>query len=197
MFNFVSPGVVEAGYGLTTTIIHEDGHHLAMSHPHDGYDSETGVDYEPTGPFYFAWSGDESNSMMSYIDLNWDFSQFDRDNMNRFVSAAFARNANRIAADILADPDAGRAADELAAADRLLGASKVAFARHRYLAAAFTARAAYRLVRRGARQAGVPVVGSTEGWEVDQSSGSVPAANKVAEGATDDAARFHRHRMRR
>ena len=31
-------------------MIHEDGHHLAMSHPHDGYDSETGVDYEPTGP---------------------------------------------------------------------------------------------------------------------------------------------------
>jgi hypothetical protein len=197
VFNFVSPGVTESGYGLTTTMIHEDGHHLAMSHPHDGYDSETGVDYEPTGPFYFAWSGDESNSMMSYIDLNWDFSQFDRDNMNRYVSAAFARNANRIAADILADPDAGRAADELAAADQLLGASKAAFARHQYLAAAFTARAAYRLVRRGARQAGVPVVGSTEGWEVDLSSGSEPATDKVAEGATDDAVKFHRHRMRR
>jgi hypothetical protein len=177
-------------------MIHEDGHHLAMSHPHDGYDSETGVDYEPSGPYYFAWSGDESNSMMSYIDLNWDFSQFDRDNMNRYMSAAFARNANRIAADILADPDAGRAADELDAADRLLGASKSAFARHRYLAAAFTAKAAYDLVRRGARQAGVPVVGSTEGWQVDQSGGQ-PAANKVAEGAADEDARLHRHRLRR
>ena len=41
MFNFVSPAIAEA-YGLTTTMIHEDGHHLAMSHPHDGYDSETG-----------------------------------------------------------------------------------------------------------------------------------------------------------
>ena len=38
MFNFVSPDIVEAGYGLTTTMIHEDGHHLGMSHPHDGYD---------------------------------------------------------------------------------------------------------------------------------------------------------------
>ena len=43
--------------------------------------------------------------MMSYIDLNWDFSQFDRDNMNRFLAAAFACfNSNQIAADILADP---------------------------------------------------------------------------------------------
>ena len=38
VFNFVSPAIAE-NYGLTTTMIHEDGHHLAMSHPHDGYDS--------------------------------------------------------------------------------------------------------------------------------------------------------------
>jgi hypothetical protein len=195
VFNFVFPAVAEA-YGLTTTIIHEDGHHLAMSHPHDGYDSETGVDYEPSGPYYFAWSGDQTNSMMSYIDLNWDFSQFDRDNMNRFLSAAFARNANRIAADILADPDAGAAADELAAADRLLGASKRAFAGHRYLTAALAAQEAYRLVRKGARQAGVPVVGSTEGWQVDE-SGSRPTLDKLAEGATDEAPVTQRHRLRR
>ena len=195
VFNFVYPAVADA-YGLTTTIIHEDGHHLGMSHPHDGYDSETGVDYEPSGAYYFAWSGDQSNSMMSYIDLNWDFSQFDRDNMNRFMSAAFARNTNRIAADILADPDAARAFDELAAADELLGASKVAFRGHRYLAASFLAKRAYDLVRRGARQAGVPVVGSTEGWEVDESGGS-PTLDKVAEGATDEAAGPHSHRLRR
>jgi hypothetical protein len=148
VFNFVSPAIAEL-YGLTTTMIHEDGHHLAMSHPHDGYDSETGVDYEPTGPYYFAWSGDESNTMMSYIDLNWDFSQFDRDNMNRYMAAAFA------------------------------------------------GKAAYDQVRKGARQAGVAVVGSTEGWEVDRSSGSAPATGAVADGAADDAARHHRHRMRR
>ena len=43
----------------------------------------------------------------------------------------------------------------------------------------------------------MPVVGSTEGWEVDLSSGSEPATDKVAEGATDDAVKVHRHRMRR
>lgn len=196
VFNFVSPAIAE-NYGLTTTIIHEDGHHLAMSHPHDGYDSETGVDYEPTGPYYFAWSGDESNTMMSYIDLNWDFSQFDRDNMNRYMAAAFARNANRIAADILADPDAGRAADELAAADRLLGAAKAAFRGHRYLAASFLAKGAYDLVRRGARQAGVPVVGSHEGWQVDEPGSDAAAAAKVEDAATVDHLRPHSHRLRR
>ena len=197
VFNFVSPPIVEAGYGLTTTIIHEDGHHLAMSHPHDGYDSETGVDYGPAGPFYFAWSGDQSNTMMSYIDLNWDFSQFDRDNMNRFMAAAFTRNANRIAADILADPDAAVARDELAAADRLLGAAKAAFARHRYLQAAFLANKAYDLVRRGARQAGVPVVGSTEGWQVDEPANGAATTAKLADEATVDHIGPDSHRLRR
>ena len=50
VFNFVSPGVVDAGYGLTTTQIHEYGHHMMMSHPHDGFDYETGIDYEPERP---------------------------------------------------------------------------------------------------------------------------------------------------
>jgi hypothetical protein len=197
VFNFVSPFVVELGYGLTTTMIHESAHHLAMSHPHDGYDSPTGVDYGPTGPYYFAWSGDESNTIMSYIDVNWDFSQFDRDNMNRYMAAVFARNANRVAADILDDPDAGVASDELAAADRLLGASKQAFARRQYRAAAFLAKQAYDLVRRGARQAGVPVVGSTDGWEVEGATGDAAAAAKVTDGASVDALDAHSQRLRR
>ena len=68
VFSFISNAVVESGYGLTATQIHEFGHHFGMSHPHDGFDPETGIDYDATGPFYFAWAGDESNSIMSYID---------------------------------------------------------------------------------------------------------------------------------
>ncbi len=85
-----------AGYGFTTTLIHEVGHHLAMSHPHDGYDFETDTDYGPGGSTFYAWAGDESNTMMSYIDLNWDFSQFDRDNMNRYLVAGYINNSNQI-----------------------------------------------------------------------------------------------------
>ena len=102
VFKFINPVIVELGYGLTTTQIHEVGHHVGMSHPHDGYDSESGTDITPTGDFYYAWHGDSVNSIMSYIDLNWDFSQFDQDNMARFQTAAYVEAANRLAGEALA-----------------------------------------------------------------------------------------------
>ena len=49
VFSFVDPAIVAAGYGLTTTEIHEHGHHTSMSHPHDGWDSGTQTDYGPEG----------------------------------------------------------------------------------------------------------------------------------------------------
>jgi hypothetical protein len=165
-FNFVSPGVVTLGYGLTTTQIHEYGHHFGMSHPHDGYDSTTGVDYGPEGEFYFAWSGDEVNSMMSYIDLNWDYSQFDRDNANRFQAAAYITNANAIAALILASPNASAAQADLKKADTAIGAAKRALAAHDYAAAFTSARDAYLVTRQGAAKAGVQVPASANGWFV-------------------------------
>ena len=150
VFNFISPEVVESGYGLTTTQIHEVGHHLGMPHPHDGYDSERGIDYGPSGEFFYAWSGDENNSMMSYIDVNWDFSQFDRDNSNRWLTAAYWEAANRLAATV----PAGRSRAELAAADALLGVAKLAFAKHDYAVAYTLSEAAYHKVAAGARKAG-------------------------------------------
>ncbi|MEN3613161.1 hypothetical protein AAH979_26865 [Plantactinospora sp. ZYX-F-223] len=156
VFGFISPEIVEAGYGLTTTLIHEVGHHIGMSHPHDGYDSTSGVDYAPADEFYFVNAGDQTNSMMSYIDLNWDFSQFDHDNSDRFLTAAYNEAANRLAAEVLGSPRSYRARDELAAADRLLGRAKAALASHQYAAAHAYADQAYTEVVDGARQAGVP-----------------------------------------
>ena len=166
IFNFISPGVVEAGYGLTTTQIHEYGHHFGMSHPHDGFDAATGIDYEPTGPFYFAWAGDEQNSIMSYIDLNWDFGQFDRDNANRFRAAAYITNANAIAADILAARRPDRAAAALAAADARVGQAEAAMTAHDYVSALTHAIAAYNHVLEGARRASVRVEANEIGWTV-------------------------------
>jgi hypothetical protein len=142
VFSFISPEVVAAGYGLTTTQIHEVGHHLGMSHPHDGYDSATGVDYGAANEFYFANAGDQSNSIMSYIDLNWDFSQFDRDNSDRFLTAAYWEAANRLAATA----PAGKGKLALKAADALLGAASKAFAAHDYRAAHALAEKAYSAV---------------------------------------------------
>jgi hypothetical protein len=157
VFSFVSPGIVEAGYGLTTTMIHEYGHHSSMSHPHDGYDPVSGVDFEPTGDFFFAWLGDESNSMMSYIDVNWDFSQFDRDNSARHHAGGYALIANRIAADILRDREADRARRDLIAADRALEDAQDALEHHDYGGMLAHAARAYRNVRNGAAKAGVKV----------------------------------------
>jgi len=160
VFAFISPESVADGYGLTTTQIHETGHQLGLSHPHDGYDSQTGTDYSPAdGRFFFANAGDEVNSMMSYIDLNWDFSQFDRDNSDRFLAAAYNEAANRLAAKVLASPAADRASDHLNAADRSLGSATKAFATHDYRAAYTFAEDAYQQVVAAAKDAGVDPAG--------------------------------------
>jgi len=155
VFGFVSPEIVEAGYGLTTTLIHEVGHHVGLSHPHDGYDSTSGVDFDPEDAFFYAWAGDENNSMMSYVDLNWDFSQFDQDNNDRFLAAAYNEAANQLAADVLADPDAGRARDELRAADALIGLAKAALANHNYRVSHGLARLAFGKVKEAADEVGI------------------------------------------
>ena len=165
-FNFISPGIVALGYGLTTTQIHEYGHHFGMSHPHDGYDSETGVDYSGEGPYYYVWTADEVNSMMSYIDLNWDYSQFDLDNANRFQATAYMKLANAIAADVLASPNAKAGSRDLDRADRALADAQAAMAAHNYVATFDNAKRGYEYVRAAAAKAGVAVSASDHGWDV-------------------------------
>jgi hypothetical protein len=166
VFSFLSPFITSLGYGLTTTQIHEFGHHIAMSHPHDGWDSELQMDYGPSGGFYFAWAGDETNSIMSYVDLNWDFSQFDRDNFNRFKAAGYIVNGNVIAEDVLASPNAGAGLADLGAADLEVGLAKASLAVHDYPVALEHARQAYLHVRTAATQADVNVPASDNGWVV-------------------------------
>ena len=154
VFNLVNDEIREAGYGLSTTIIHEVGHHIGLGHPHDGYDSGTDTLIRPTGDFYFAWAGTEVNSVMSYIDLNWDFSQFDADNMNRFQAAEQIESANRLAEEALGADRPGRAHDELRRADRLIGEAKTALAAHDYRAVNVISHAAYQAALEGAGEAG-------------------------------------------
>ena len=163
VFSFVSPAIAESGYGLSTTEIHEYGHHLNLSHPFDGFDYETETDFGWDGEFYFTGVGNEVNSMMSYVDLNWDFSQFDRDNTDRFQAAAYINNANALAKRILNNPQAQRAKSELEAADRYYGEAKAALATHDYAATFYNAKRAYEAVLDGAREAGVKVEASNNG----------------------------------
>jgi hypothetical protein len=150
----LSTPTIAAGYGLITTMIHEYGHHSSLSHPHDGYDPGTGVDFGPGGDTFFAWPGDESNSMMSYIDLNWDFSQFDCDNSARHHAAGYAKIANIVADDLVGIP---AAAGKLAEANTALNTAQAAFATHNYATALQFARQAYHSVVAGAGLAGVDV----------------------------------------
>ena len=64
-----------------------------MSHPHDGSIGDRSRLRGSGG--YFANSGDESNSVMSYIDLNADFGQFDRDNMARYLTVGYTIRPTR------------------------------------------------------------------------------------------------------
>ena len=166
VFAFDSPSIRDvSGYGFTTTTIHEVGHHVGMSHPHDGYDYEADVDFGPDGPYYFAWSGDESNTMMSYIDLNWDFSQFDRDNMNRYLTAVYINQANVILAEIYASPKAGQVAVLLTSADNHASAALAEYDIMAYDSAAAHAKAAYDDVLNAAAEINVMV--EPQSWKAD------------------------------
>lgn len=166
VFAFDSPSIRDSsGYGFTTTTIHEVGHHVGMSHPHDGYDYEADIDFGPGDEYYFVWSGDESNSMMSYIDLNWDFSQFDRDNMNRYMTSAYLNQANQVLADVVASPRVDQVTGLLGNADDHAADALAAYDAMNYADAAQDAKAAFDAVLAAADEINVPV--EPQAWQAD------------------------------
>ena len=131
------------GYGFTATIVHEIGHHIGMSHPHDGYDAETGVDYGPRGPYYFAWEGDESDTVMHYLSTSNGFGTHNRDNMYRWETAGYLNWANALAGDILDSRHAGRVRLALSLAGADAATARRRFDEWDYLSAVDHARRAY------------------------------------------------------
>lgn len=157
VYSFLTPDLNKAGYGFTDTSVHETGHHLSLSHPHDGYDSEQNLSYGPSGDFLFANVGDESASVMSYNDLSRDFGQFNLDSQYRYLSAAYLNNANAIL-------ELGRRANKEGAmtaaavgADALFAQAQSSYDALNYLEAATQAHAGYRAVLDAAKTAGVTV----------------------------------------
>lgn len=143
-----------AGFGFTATIVHEVGHHIGMSHPHDGFDSELGLDYGPGGPLQFAWAGDDSDTVMHYMGLSNGFGTHNRDNMYRWEFAGYLNWANALAGDIQGSPQGwlGRAA--IRSADEAAAEAKRAFDKWNYLEAVQHARRAYALLKIVADQLG-------------------------------------------
>jgi hypothetical protein len=155
LFTFDSAAYRQLGYGFTGTIIHEFGHHIGLSHPHDGYDSELGLDFGASGPHFFAWSGDESDTVMHYLSLSNDFGEHNKDNMYRWETAGYLNWANALAGDILASPDAAKVSLLLIAADQQAASAKARFAQWNYLSAVERARNSYLLLVEAAKQIGV------------------------------------------
>jgi hypothetical protein len=143
------------GYGFSTTAIHEGGHHFGMSHPHDGYDSEYGLDFDSIGDHFFAWSGDESNTIMHYMDLSDEFGQFDQDNMYRWEMAGYLNWSNELAAQILAAPKSHSVQKYIERAEKYAHQARSSFNRWDYLDAARSARAAYEQLSLAANKLGI------------------------------------------
>jgi hypothetical protein len=143
VFAFDAEAYREVGYGFTGTVIHEVGHHIGMAHPHDGFDPEDGVDFGPEGQFFFAWAGDETETVMGYLTLSNEFGEHNRDNMYRWEAAGYLNLANVLAGDILASPNAAAVFVKLVAADALAAIAKANLARWDYLEAVEHARASY------------------------------------------------------
>src|SRR5205085_11366470 len=95
--------------------------------------------------------------IMSYLDLNADFGQCDRDNMGRFLTIGYINQANAVLAPVYASGKAGQAAATLQAADANAAAALTAFAAMDYTTAATKAKLAYSGALASAAQAGVHI----------------------------------------
>lgn len=158
VYSFLTPSLINpAGYGFTDTTVHEVGHHLSLSHPHDGYDSEEDISYGSSGRFRFVDSGDQSATIMSYNDLSRTFGQFNLDAQYRYLTAAYLNNTNAIleitrrAGKVQGVQGAARSADALFAQ------AQREYAAMNYLRAAELGHQGYRAVLDAATTAGVQV----------------------------------------
>jgi hypothetical protein len=139
------------------TTVHEVGHHLGVRHPHDGYDDEADVAYRASGYFWTVILGDETATQMSYLGSQIDFSQFDRDNLDRWLTAARLQTANDILGEVYQSPRASRAAADLQRADDLAGRAIDALHGWDLRDASVLSRDAYHAVLAAADAAGVHV----------------------------------------
>lgn len=154
VFAFGTPSYRSSGYGLTSTLVHEGGHHIGMSHPHDGYDPELKLDYGPRTSLFFAWAGDESDTVMHYLSTSNGFSTYDRDNMARWECAGYLNWANALAGDLLASPQSALARRALREADAAAVLARKAFGRWDHLEAVYQARRAYSKLKTKADELG-------------------------------------------
>jgi hypothetical protein len=178
-------------FGMTDIIIHEFGHHFGGSHPHDGYDYEDDVDFGGWyDKFQFTWAGTQNNSIMSYLSTNNEFSQFDRDNIARWMTSTYLNALNEVAARVIDEVGRERASGLLELSDALAARAQRAFRDHRYLASTFLAKQAYEVARSVARGQGVTIKGRWTGTKVLRDDEGM-----ARQGHYTDASHQRYHRM--
>ena len=142
----------EIGYGLSATTLHEVGHCLGLDHPHDFLTGDERVVANPQGAYFYKWAGAQSNSMMSYIDLNWDFGQFDYDTTARVMTVTYWNHSNQVAGRILESGRARMVSSLLKKADSRMVLALRAYRQMEYRTAAGRASQAYALVMKAAQR---------------------------------------------
>jgi hypothetical protein len=157
VYSFLTPDLFDFGYGFTDTTVHETGHHLSLSHPHDGYDSEQNISYGPSGDFHFVNTGDQSATIMSYNDLSRTFGQFNLDSQYRYLTAAYLNNTNAILELVRRAQKVDSVYNSVLMADSKFVQAKTKYDALDYLGAAQLAHEGYRSVLNAAKNAGVPV----------------------------------------
>ena len=155
-----NPATREQFYPATSIVLHEIGHHLGLSHVHDGLDAATGAPLHATDELGIMHLGDESATVMSYLPLRHGFSQFDRDNVDRWQTAVRLQAANRILKSVYDSGRAGRGTDQLNAADADAHRAQVFLAQWDLRRASLMADRAYNEVVAAAAAANVDV----ESW---------------------------------
>ena len=150
------PGYITL-YPMIETTIHETGHFVGLSHTHDGYDSTSGIDFNPEGAFNFSWDSDESATPMSYLPNGGSltFDRFDRDNMSRWQVGRLLDLADTDAAAILSGNHSPQIDAQLAEADADFSRAVAALHQSDWLAAATAAVAGYAEIQRADAAAGV------------------------------------------
>jgi hypothetical protein len=158
-YNFVVSSTFDhETHGTTETTIHEIGHHLGMGHPHNGFDYEGFRTYSSNRPtFHYVWAGDQSDTVMSYMYTSNNFSQFDRDNMNRWMTAVYINQANKILARIVSSPLAAQVDNILSSADTEAASALASYDNMDYRLAVEKSKSAYQRVVAAAAQINIAI----------------------------------------
>jgi hypothetical protein len=129
---------------------HEVGHHLGFSHPFQGYLCITETcgsgDFYPFGgnaSTWFSYAGNYVTGLMTYVGINNDYSRFELDNIQRWLTWEYLDVANFIVAQIASSPRSGTVAAALTQADAQAGAALAAYQSYDYATAEQRARTAY------------------------------------------------------